>query len=411
MTHTTSDPLAELVAESARRKVAADCATILQQCRTALLLAQSPAAAYHAGTILTAPVVLDEQCPALAATDGTRIFLKPSAITALSPDAVLGLLVHEAAHIIRGDAARATANGWDHRRANIAADLVINQQIREAGLILPPGGCLPGEGEFRHHLPTWSMDEHYSALSQDPGPGKPGDGDGRGYSSPDALLPDPRHPDDAAAAAQVAQKQAAKAARDAHAKQQGAIPAWLQIAIQQDDDPPQNWRAILRRHLTLGTHRRTWATPSRRLLAAGAGYWPGRRKRKDALAPGVILWDLSGSMGQSETAETAREILAIAAASSRPVTIISHDAQVTSEIDLRPGATLPDLAPAAIGGGGTCHREAFERAAARHPAWIVALTDCHTSWPTEPPRSPVYVAHPAAGSGSVPAWATGVPIE
>ena len=154
-------------------------ARALRAARARLILGRDAASAFFATLALRLTPEADPGCPTMA-TDGRRLVYGPAFVTGLSPDELLGVLVHEvmhcalAHHARRGDRAPV--------RWNVACDLAVNPLLLDAGFALPVGRLLPGAGAYAHLDPGKSAEEYYAALGESPNE-EDGDNDDAGGDS------------------------------------------------------------------------------------------------------------------------------------------------------------------------------------------------------------------------------------
>jgi predicted metal-dependent peptidase len=97
------------------------------------LVLKSPLLGY---VTLQCQIVLKDDLPSVAATDGRKIMVSP-AFFELSTAEQVGVLAHEAAHVVLDHVRR--LKGKDAYLANVAADCAANTLLLEAGFSLPEG--------------------------------------------------------------------------------------------------------------------------------------------------------------------------------------------------------------------------------------------------------------------------------
>ena len=315
-------------------------------------------------------------------------------MTGLSPDELLGVLVHEvlhcalAHHARRGDRAPG--------RWNVACDLAVNPVLLGAGFALPAGRLVPGIGAYAHLPPGKSAEEYCAALAETPsekaggaadgageGPGagdEPGAGDDPGGSG---AVREPRGLPDAGGGDWPEVVTLARLA----AAGRGDLPAGLRRLADEVTVRPVDWRAELRAFVG-GSAKNDYSRmrPNRRHLALGL-YLPGLHSEE--LGEVAVAIDTSGSVGDRELGAFAAEVRAILDSFDGPAVVLDCGAEIRSVREWRTadGPLELDLA----GGGGTSHVPVFEWLARREPppACIVCLTDLETRFPDAAPAVPV----------------------
>tara|TARA_R100000655_G_scaffold21305_1_gene43703 strand:+ start:3665 stop:5104 length:1440 start_codon:yes stop_codon:yes gene_type:complete len=81
----------------------------------------------------------NERCKTMA-TDGKRIYYNSEFVLSISEDELMGVILHEGAHIIFQHMLRRGTR--DHKIWNYATDYVINIWLRHHGYVLPEGGLI-----------------------------------------------------------------------------------------------------------------------------------------------------------------------------------------------------------------------------------------------------------------------------
>ncbi len=317
------------------------------------------------GALLLFARVIPTQTCALAATDGTDLFLNPDGVEALRPSELDGLLLHELLHaaLLHVDRRRSR----EPLRWNIAADIVVNGII--AAL---PKITLPAGGVRDPALEALPVEEVYERLE--------------GRVIPLALvdLLDGVGDGDPAAG-----KQRASQWREALAQAEtltrmsiGTLPANLRRAVREVLSPSLDWRAMLWRFVTV--------TPcdyrdfDRRFVHRGI-YLDALQG--DALHVAVAI-DTSGSIQGPQLARFLGELRGILGAYPHvEVALYYVDAALDGPHALTDDAEIP----APTGGGGTDFRPFFAHVAetrAESPRVLVYLTDGFGTFPETAPADP-----------------------
>jgi predicted metal-dependent peptidase len=327
---------------------------------------------FFASILLSTNIVEDASLnPPTMATNGSTIWFHPQAVQEWSLDEVMGVLCHEALHIAMLHPFRR-----GHRaptKANKAMDYSINCIIEEAGLTLPKN---------RLRAPSFdgkSFEEIYTMLPDEDGSGQGQGGDGAGDQF-DNVIDAPgteAERQQAEAEAHVKIKQAAN-----QAKAQGKLPASLAKLIDEVLEPKVDWRAELRRYMTMILKTdQSWQRGQRRFLAQGlylpAFHTPG-------MGHVVVGIDTSGSI-VDRAGEFLDEVRAICEeCKPNRLTVIQCDAKVSDVRDYEIGEPISCEIK---GGGGTDLRHIYS-AIEDDPAVMVLLSDGQTPWLAVPPEFP-----------------------
>ncbi|MEB3023360.1 MULTISPECIES: vWA domain-containing protein [Mycolicibacter] len=350
-----------------------------------------------------------------------RLYLDPARLIgqgAWSVTQVATALLHEVGHLLRVHADRAAvlAQPLSHLAWNYAADAEINDDLIDAGVVLPVDpvtpaalGCEPGG----------FAEDYYAAIlgdyQDDPAPGSAGGngeqadggeasagaasdsgaggqaefgcGSGSGCeANPGELIAEDTIGGRAGidpATADLIREQVAIAVRDhAGSKGRGSVPAgmrrWADKVL---TTPAVPWRRVLRVAIrravgqAAGRTDYSMARPSRRSRDV---LFPGLRGPKIRVA---IVVDTSGSMGSGDLAAALAEVegvLRTAAVAREHVTVLTVDAAAAEPQRI---SRVRDIV--LIGGGGTDMRVGIAAAEALRPAphVVVVLGDGDTPWP------------------------------
>ncbi|ORW08130.1 MULTISPECIES: DUF2201 family putative metallopeptidase [Mycolicibacter] len=348
-----------------------------------------------------------------------RLYLDPARLIgkgAWSVQQVAAALLHEVGHLLRVHADRAAvlAQPLAHLAWNYAADAEINDDLIDAGVVLPVDpvtpavlGCEPG-GFAEDYYAAIADDYHDEPAVGGAGNGSQAGGDGSAGAGGDGAAdsggefgcgsgsgceanPGELIAEDAmggragidSATADLIREQVAVAVRDhAEGKGRGSVPAGVQRWADKVLTPPAvPWRRVLR-------------VAIRRAIGQAAGRTdysmarPSRRSR-DVLFPGLrgpkirvaVVVDTSGSMSAGDLAAALSEVqgvLRTAAVAREHVTVLTVDAAAAAPQRI---SRVQDIA--LIGGGGTDMRVGIAAAEALRPAphVVVVLTDGDSPWP------------------------------
>jgi predicted metal-dependent peptidase len=167
----------------------------------------------------------------------------------------------------------------------------------------------------------------------------------------------------------------------------GVLPAGLERLVEDIKNPPQDWRAILRRFVQRNAcHDYSWRQPNSRYVYAGL-YLPALRS--ETMPPMVIAIDTSGSIDDLTVNRFAKEIGAIVEeVQPERVHVVYCDAKIQG-VDVFERGEPVAVSPK--GFGGTDFRPVFEWIAEEGltPSCLVYLTDMGGVFPEAAPEYPV----------------------
>ena len=361
-----------------------------------------------------------------------RLYVDPEAIAGWPVEHRAATLLHEAGHLLRRHADRATAAGiTDRDRWNLATDLDINADLtaKRMTVEVPRGWPLPSTYGLPNGL---TAEEYYDRLEgqaggrsgSDPGEGQgdgegegegggggggqsdapdgepvPGEGQGCGSGSGGQPLPcelgdllddggDGGGVSDAEADL-IAREAAMRIEEHAEANGRGSLPAGLARWAAEELAPPKvDWRrelsAAVRRATThaAGMVDYTYRRPSRRRIPGVI--LPSMHRPRPQL---VTIVDTSASMPPAALSAALSEIEGI----SRSAGLRGPDHRVMT-VDAAASKPQPVTRAADVvltGGGGTNMAVGIEAALALRPRpdVIVVMTDGLTPWPTTRPTA------------------------
>jgi predicted metal-dependent peptidase len=340
----------------------------------------------------------------VAATDGSNLILNPDTFFKYSLDERVFIVAHEILHCILNHCvvtmpmkrsqqvkyADGTVLPYDHKRMNIAMDLVINDT-----LIADKIGKFPPDGCHDPNLVTRAdnfVDAYRKVYDDEQKGGGGGKGSG-GQSGFDTIL-DPgtgqgQDPAQAAQGRSQTEWDTAVAAALSSAKMQGKLPANLERLLGEIVDPTVPWqdhiRAFFARRVGAGGYN--WRKPDRRLILRDI-YAPQRAG--NGCGTIVVAVDTSGSIGQRELDVFFGEMRGILD-DLRPqqVHVVWCDAKVHHVDTVDDSMEIAGLKP--HGGGGTAFEPVFDWISdqSEQPDALVYLTDGLGSFPKSAPPYPV----------------------
>ena len=363
------DPLAALMETAKRKDCEEKAKTALSAAKVALMCGtwqkQRSPEALGASAFFTRLVLAPRYEPCwdipTACTDGTTIRYNPEYVATNSKAVIVGLLAEEGGHtgfghhVRMAHLAKQYGDDYDHKLANVAADLALLGLLKQAGFDIPADCCLPGEkGPYKDFPVGEAMEAYYARLHQkkqagggkDPTGGTPGPGRG-GVQQPQNTS--------AAGLKQAMQKAKellSSAAQEGHRR--GQLPGGLEYAVSTALKPIIDAREVLAEFLAkFAETDRSWQRPNRRYASQGI-YLPSEAGQ--SLGHIGIANDTSGSLDNDAARQRflAEAIGMISAYPATNVTVAHHDSQIQGCEEWSPadGSELP-WHPR--GGGGTSH--------------------------------------------------------
>jgi predicted metal-dependent peptidase len=311
-------------------------------------------------------------------------------------------LAHEVMHLVQRCSQR-FPQGGDHKVWNIAADIVVDTTLVDAGMTQSKVS--------EENVTTEIMDKHrgscteqvYYYLLKNPdevenyGPcphGQKGGGDGpqlqpgsqvgeRGCTSGS------QHGQKASSEEIEKWKQHIVAAAQ-NAQSRGNCPAFADEFLAQISTPSVTWKEILRRQATsMFRGRYTQQRQSRRSRAIGMRLPSRTRSPRGA----VVMIDTSGSISDASLSQFVSECAGILRETGcQWLKIYFHDTNCYHIEEFN----LSTIGKIKATRGGTSHIDVFKKVEENESkvGMIVAFTDLETSFPSETPGCPVIWAHP-----------------
>lgn len=375
----------------------------------------------------------------------------------LTNEEVAAVLVHEISHVLRNTFARTRQLvGFDVRtmahdqltldqllqlrRSNIAADLAINPDVRDAGFSLPKFKHVDRSGKVEEIPAQWPKDygwaeqllheEYFRMLVDDEEStkrliaqiqaamdhalsdpdhkdgGNPA-GCGSGWCGTGGGMPHGNEPpgDDPTgrtpAEMDNMRRSVADAINSAAAGGRGTIPeGWVRWAGEVSKPPKVPWPQKLQRLVRLGAQRQAGCVNlrydkiSRRQAAVGYGVGAPILPGFFAPKPNVMFAiDTSGSMGDHQLELAVTETAGVTKSVGGEMTLVTIDAEVHTHERVR---SWKDVIPKLVGGGGTVFTPFFdmlkELKGKDRPSVIVFATD-GDAWgvPDEPPPNVKFI--------------------
>jgi predicted metal-dependent peptidase len=318
-------------------------------------------------------------------TDGRKLWFNPDYAMSLSRYEAQGVVAHEVLHCANGHCWRREQR--EHELWNEACDYAINPIVLDAGMLLPEG-ALDGEPyrgmsaeEIYENLLNQRQDNQESSSGSDSGSGASGNSPGS-PSCGEVIDSESDQKSELQAEWSVSVLSAAK-----QAEAMGNLPAGLERLVEGIKNPPQDWRAILRRFVQANARNDySWSQPNSRYIHMGL-YMPALRS--ESMPPMVVAVDTSGSIDELTINQFIREINAIVdEMQPERVHVVYCDFDI-SKIDVFERGETVTFTP--VGGGGTDFCPVFEwvQNEGITPACLVYLTDMGGIFPETAPDYPV----------------------
>lgn len=371
-------------------------------------------------------VLVEDSSHKTLATDGKKLFFNPTYVAALSRFELAGVVAHEVLHCANGHVWRREnrdAKVWNH-----ACDYAINPIVLDAGMVLPKG--LLNDSKYK----GMSAEEIYAHLIEEPQQSESQDGSSAGQGAGSAGAPGGNsgdngdqeqegqgndHPDGSecgevldapenSSPEMEADWSSAVLSAAKRAEGMGRLPAGIERRVEEIRNPPQDWRANLRRFVQQNaSNDYSWRQPNSRFMHAGL-YMPALRS--EVMPPMVIAIDTSGSIDELIISQFAREIDGIAAEMQPEKVHVVYCDNMIHGVDTFERGEPVTLNPK--GFGGTDFRPVFDWVEKEgiQPSCLVYLTDLEGAFPDTPPGYAVLWGS-TSGDYLAPPWGEKVDIR
>ena len=185
------------------------------------------------------------------------------------------------------------------------------------------------------------------------------------------------------------------------ASMRGTVPDSLTRLIK-DKKSKIDWRSLLQDYLLRYSKSETvWTKPDKRFYPEY--HLPSLGGKE--MGGVVFLIDTSGSIDNKLLNAFASEVNDFRSQHKKQTTVLWHDTIVNKTELLEPDDVWT---PKAVGGGGTSHVDAINKALDSDPDLIVSLTDCYSEYPVDPGVDVLFLRY---GKGSPPAWGITIDME
>ncbi|HEX5406140.1 MAG TPA: VWA-like domain-containing protein [Pseudonocardiaceae bacterium] len=382
-------------------------------------------APYLASAILALePIVVIQDEPhydlrALPTDQAWHIYLDPAVVDSTDVPELGFWLLHQVTHLLRGHGNRypgemssttapLAGRNADQRRWNLAGDAEINDDLQADELTVPAMATKPAD----LGLPdAWIAEQYWDALAGQDLPadqsdcGTGADGMPRDWNCGLAGLSETN--------GKLLARDVARRIREHH-RSRGDTPAGWQRWADEVLEPVVDWRRLLRASVRRGVADIagrvdfTYRKPSRRAAALPDIVLPSLRQPRPTVA---VVIDTSGSMSDPMLNQILGEVaglLTSVGVAGKRLHVVCCDARayqaqrVLNAHDVR-----------LLGGGGTDMGAGLAATTELRPRpdLVIVLTDGHTPWPSEPPGKAKVIVGLLDSTGSVPDWATSVPVD
>lgn len=185
------------------------------------------------------------------------------------------------------------------------------------------------------------------------------------------------------------------------ASMRGTVPESLTRLIK-EKKTKIDWRSLLQDYLLrISKSETVWTKPDKRFYPEY--HLPSLGGKE--MGGVVFLIDTSGSINTKLLDAFASEVNDFRSQHKKQTTVLWHDVLVNKTELLEPDDAWT---PKAVGGGGTSHVDAINKALDSDPDLIVSLTDCYSEYPVDPGVDVLFLRY---GQGSPPAWGITIDME
>lgn len=290
----------------------------------------------------------------------------PKFIDTLTDSELVGCITHELFHIILMTALRIGTR--EHRKFNIASDIVINNLLIKNKYSLPEIGYIPKEDRIKignvliEDIESKTAEEVYDEIKDELKDGE----DSFDVVDYDTLSDGER-------------RELEKQIKDkiisasVFAKQRGNMPVGLERIVDELHKEKFNWKTLLRKYIQNEIPFDTsWNRPSKKSIGCGC-YLPSPLKEKIDI--GVCI-DLSGSIGEEEYRDFMSEIIGITNGFGNvDLHFFSHDTEAYYFGKVN-GKNKQEVINIKLkGGGGTSHKEVIDLINTKKIKFCVFFTD------------------------------------
>lgn len=320
--------------------------------------------------------VISEDETETAATDGTHIYINEKFFETLSIAEQLGVIAHEALHVILMHTIRARqVTDIDCHTWNIACDMCVNRELENAKFILP---------ENRVECPSEYMNKTTEEIYQDllknnknnsrgnGGKGKSGNqNQKKGYSDSTDVLPT-QSQKDINKVKQTINKSVIMTTKKEWGAGTGTFARELQKHLEEINRPTLPWPVLLRKYVndTIKDDW-SWARPNRRVQDV---YLPSLSGESGVLGHINVYIDNSGSVTDKQIANFIKEVESIhKSMSPRSTTISFFSNKITNSYKIGETWDISKIDPHTT--GGTDIEPVIQDINEKKPAVSIIFTD------------------------------------
>lgn len=298
--------------------------------------------------------IVSEEETQTAATDGTHIYINEEFFGGLSLAEQLGVIAHEALHVILMHTIRARQITNVERFVwNIACDMCVNRELEHAKFVLPEGKV-----ECPSKYIEMTTEEIYQDLLKK-GKGNNSNGRGncsngsngnqkKGYSGSSDVLPT-QSQKDVNKVKQTINKSVIMTAKKEWGAGTDAFSRELQKHLEEINRPTLPWPTLLRKYINdVIKDDWSWARPNRRVQEV---YLPSLSGESGTLGHINVYIDNSGSVTDKQVANFIKEIQAIhKSMSPKSTTINFFSNSITNSYKIGETWDISKISPHTTGG-------------------------------------------------------------
>lgn len=364
--------------------------------KTSLL--RTSATAFYAVIVLSLNIRLSDKVPTAGVNRNLDMHINPQRLieSKLTREEVTFLLVHEILHIVYSHVLASRIGNRDHRLWNVAADYVINNELKEAGFHVIDGALLNPKynGMTTEEVYTILEDEgntqqpDHSDLMPSDSDGDDSDTNGNDIQGAEAAAASDKESDEHA---ESKIRDLVMTAYNAHKmsstnKEAGKLPASIERLIEQWLNPTLPWQKLLEKFFN-ETQRDdfSWRKPNKRMFSLG---YILPTLHSEGLQRVDFAVDVSGSICEAEFRVFLSELAGVIRKfKPKEVGVMQFDTHTRTNTLVR---NLNDLSKIPYaGGGGTCIADTLNEFKKSPAKALIVFTDGYLNTQLPRPSRPV----------------------
>lgn len=318
---------------------------------------------FFSSLIANLKIIIKEDFPARAATDGLSIVFRADFARSLSTPGYIFVMLHEVMHCVYQHMNVALKHDLDKQLWNKAGDYLINGELDKLGYELVDDILLD------HQYDNMSTKEIYDLLLQNPPQSSSLDGD-LIFETPKGMTAEEHK--------EVVLGNVIKAVIQAKLSNDiGSIPGDLARKIDDLVNPKLPWHQILQNYMSsYAKEEYTWSRPNRRFMPDF--YLPSMHS--ESLNQITVAIDVSGSVGQNELDAFMAEVRYIwDIMKPKKLRLLGFDTKIHDDLEFTEGDSIDDVT--LHGGGGTHIGPIIETIEEDQPEVSIIITDGEFSMP------------------------------